>query len=320
MLAPIQVPQESTLLKNQSQLGPSILLFVTTALWGIFWLPLRHIEKAGISGVWAVVAINVVPLVFLIPFVIYRRKFFFDHLKTKCLVGLAMGGGMAFYAIAFLYTGVLRTTLLFYMSPIWATLLSMFVLGEKINVRRWIAIAVAICGLVLILSGQDSTTTTGGVNRGDVFALLSCLFWGYGTVLLKQSDDLPAADMVPSQYLWATIIGSLVLLSTVGSADFRAPALAQWIESLPLIIGFYVVIILPTIFIATRIAQILSPGRFCLLMMSEVLVAAISAPLLAGEAISAIEWLAGLLIITATVIEVFSTPPDQATGEVNKPA
>ncbi len=217
-----------------------------------------------------------------------------------------MGGGMAFYAMAFLYTNILRTTLLFYMSPIWATFLAILILKEKITRWRWIAIAVGFSGLALILIDKGASDVTQGINRGDMFALLSGLFWGYGTVLVRKSTDIRALDLVPTQYFWAMVISSVVLLTTVGSAEFRVPDLNQWLDALPLITGFYVIITLPTIIICTRISQILSPGRACLLMMSEVLVAGISAPLIAGESITAVEWAAGLLIIGATLIEVYS--------------
>ena len=42
-------------------------------------------------------------------------------------------------------------------------------------------------------------------------------------------------------------------------------------------------------------------------MMSEVLVAGISAPLLAGEVISSSEWVATALIVLATTIEITTT-------------
>jgi len=299
---------DTTALKSNSQLAPSITLFLATALWGVFWLPLRHIEGLGISGVWAVIAINIAPLLFLLPLVIYRRKVFFKNFKTKAIVGLALGGGMAFYAIALLYTTVLQTTLLFYMSPIWATLLAMVLLKEEVRAKRWLAIATGFAGLLLILGGKNDPGIATSLNRGDIFALLSGLLWGYGTVVVRKSTEIPAIDLLPGQYFWASVIGVGVLLTTVGTADFRVPSVEQWIDAIPFVIGFYVVLVLPTIFIATRIAQILSPGRACLLMMSEVLVAGISAPLFAGEPISLTEWFAGLLILAATVIEVYSAP------------
>lgn len=286
------------------------MLFLATAVWGIFWLPLRVIENAGVTDIWAVVGINVVPLILLTPWIIIRHKTVFNELKIKCLIGIGMGGGMALYAIAFLNTTVLRTTLLFYMSPIWATLLSILILKEKITIRRWLAIAVGFTGLILIVLGKDASDVTLDINRGDIFALLSGLMWGGGTVLINKSSDLPAMDMVPFQYFWATVICAIFLLTTTGAAEI--PQAAQWLNALPLIFGFFGLIILPTIILSTRIAQILSPGRVCLLMMSEVLVAGISAPLIAGERVSALEWIAGLIIISATLIEVYK--PNKITS------
>ena len=229
-------------LKNQSQLVPSIILFLAAALWGIFWLPLRHIESAGISGLWAVFAINVVPLTVLLPVVFYRRRFFSDKLKTKCLVGIGLGGGMAFYAVAILYTTVLQTTLLFYMSPVWATLLARVILKEQINPRRWLAIAVGFAGILLILSGTDTGTVGINLNRGDLFALLSGLLWGYGTVLVKGSSELPAIDLLPSQYFWATVISVVLIATTIGTQTFRTPDFSQWLSAMPVIVGFFVLI------------------------------------------------------------------------------
>ena len=259
------------------------------------------------------------PLAALLPVVFYRRQFFFEKLKTKCLVGICLGGGMAFYAAAILYTTILQTTLLFYMSPIWATLLSRAILKEKINAGRWLAIAVGFAGILLILSGEDTSVISSDLSRGDVFALLSGLLWGYGTVVVKGSTEIPAIDMVPSQYFWATIISVVLLDTTISTQDFRVPDFNQWLNALPIVFGFYVVITLPTIFICTRCAQILSPGRTCLLMMSEVLVAGITAPIFAGEKISALEWVAGLMILGATVIEVYSSPGDTEGNRTNSP-
>ena len=88
------------------------------------------------------------------------------------------------------------------------------------------------------------------------------------------------------------------------------PTSAAWLASLPWLIGFYVVIFLPSLYLCIRGAQLLSPGRVGILMMSEVLVAGISAPLLAGEVISSTEWVATALIVLAAVIEI-------TTGEKN---
>jgi len=278
------------------------VLFFTTALWGIFWLPLRKIEANGIPGIWAVIGIYLVPLTIMLPLVVYRRKSLLQHKRAVTIAGMAIGLGLCFYAVALLHTSIIRTILLFYMTPIWATLLAWLILKEKPNTTRWFAIGIGLAGVVLILSTKSSTGTTTALNIGDLLALLAGFSWGYGTVALKQNPHVPAIDVVPSQYLWACIAAVFAALMLPGTAT--APSAEQWINALPIIVGFFVLLLLPSIYICTRISQILSPGRVGILMMSEVLVAVISASLLTGETILPMEWIAGTLIVLATVVEV----------------
>lgn len=246
--------------------------------------------------------IYLVPMIIMLPLVVYRRKSLLQHKRVVTIAGMAVGLALCFYAIALLHTSIIRTTLLFYMTPIWATLLAWLILKEKPNASRWLAIGIGLAGVILILSTKNSTGTTTAVNIGDVLALLSGLLWGYGTVVLKQNPHTPAIDIVPSQYLCACVIAVLAALILPGTA--AAPSAEQWMNALPTIVGFYVLLLLPSMFICTRIAQILSPGRVGILMMSEVLVAAISASILTGESISPMEWVAGALIVLATIVEV----------------
>ena len=70
---------------------------------------------------------------------------------------------------------VSKTTVLFYLTPIWATLLARFVLGERPGPRRWIAIAAAIIGCSLVMKIHDIDM---GFAASDLLGLLSGLFWG----------------------------------------------------------------------------------------------------------------------------------------------
>jgi drug/metabolite transporter (DMT)-like permease len=73
---------------------------------------------------------------------------------------------------------------------------------------------------------------------------------------------------------------------------------------LPVVIPFHVLIIVPSLFAIFWASQKISPGRAGILMMSEVLVAGISAPLFAGEALSGKEAVGAVLIVSAGLVEV----------------
>ena len=251
----------------------------------------------------------------LIPFSIAKRKIIYNNRHALLCIGAAAGAGLACYATAFLHTTVVRTVLLFYMMPVWATLMAIVFLKEPNSVRRWLAMFTGFCGLLLMLLTGSETNTGARVpfNIGDFIALLSGIVWGMGTVLMRRSPTIEPMTIVPAQYLFALLISVFFLMTL--SPDSTPPPTDAWLKAMPYLIGFYVCIILPTIYICARGSQVLSPGRVGILMMSEVLVAGLSAPLLAGENLSNTEIIAALLILLAGVIEVLSPDTSGESGQ-----
>jgi len=162
--------------KNNSDITVSVVVFISAAIWGLYWLPLRKIEQAGVGSSWSVLAVYVVPFLFLLPWAIIRRHALWRNAGPVLLIGLPIGAALACYATGFLHTTVLRTTLLFYMTPIWSTLLAMIFLQEKTGLRRWIAIGTGLFGLCLMLTAKDSATALAAINWGDISALMAGFF------------------------------------------------------------------------------------------------------------------------------------------------
>ena len=44
-------------------------------LLGLFWIPLRQIESSGISASWTVIIFNAFPLIVLVHYFFFFRKF-----------------------------------------------------------------------------------------------------------------------------------------------------------------------------------------------------------------------------------------------------
>jgi drug/metabolite transporter (DMT)-like permease len=288
-----------------STLLPSLAVFFAAGLWGLYWWPLREVEAAGVSGLWSVMASYLVPLIALLPVPFIRRRQLAADFRHICLIGVFVGAGLALYACAFLYTSVMRTTLLFYLTPVWSTLLGIIFLAEKPGWQRWGAMAIGFAGLCIMMLAGTGTEHSQGLNVGDLAALAASVMWAVGSVLVRRFDHIDSLDILPAQYFFAALFACIVL-SLAGQLS-NAPTVAGWSAAMPWLIGYFVVVMLPSLYVCIRGAQLISPGRVGILMMSEVLVAGISAPLLAGEVLSGTEWLAGCLIILAGVLEV-STP------------
>ena len=67
------------------------------------------------------------------------------------LTGLITGLSLVLYADALVYTEVIRAMLLFYLTPVWSTLLARIFLKEPITWRRGIGFGLAMAGAALVI-------------------------------------------------------------------------------------------------------------------------------------------------------------------------
>ncbi len=288
---------------RRTTLFASAMVFASASVWGLFWLPLREIDKHGLTGPWVILAINLVPLLFFVPIALRRWSILRPHLKEACIIGALVGAGLVFYSLGLIYTSIMRATLLYYLTPVWSTLFGILILSEQISWRRWVAIGLGFSGLALILSSKNSVG--GGLNIGDLMGLLSGIFWGAGVAYTRLHDNISPVDTASSIYLFSFLIGLALLWPLLGS-DLQIPPISAWVAAAPITIGFSMLVFLPTLYAVMWCAQRLSPGRVGILMMSEVLVAGISAPLLAGEVLSVQEFAGAVLVVGAGLLEVLS--------------
>jgi drug/metabolite transporter (DMT)-like permease len=86
-----------------------------------------------------------------------------------------------------------EVTVLLFTVPIFATLLSIVFLSEKVGVRRWTAIFVGFLGILIIARPQ------GSVSTGHLFILFAALSWSVSILIAKQ---LTEKDTVISITFW----------------------------------------------------------------------------------------------------------------------
>ena len=107
-------------------------------VWGLFWIPLRALDGAGISGAWATALFYLVPAVLFLPILIWRWRTIVDGGFGLLLTGLVTGTAVVLYADGLVYTEVIRAMLLYYLTPVWSTLLARLFLKEPITPLRWL--------------------------------------------------------------------------------------------------------------------------------------------------------------------------------------
>ena len=210
------------------------------------------------------------------------------------------GAAFSLFTTALALTDVIRAILLFYLTPAWGTILGLLFLGERLDRERVLALLFAFVGLAVILGGN------GGIpiprTTGDIFALLSGIFWAVGSMGLLKAPDIPARVQVCGFFLGALVLSLITLGVMQGQGG--VPISGPWDPTVMGYVLIYTLYMIPMVFLTILPATVLPPARIGVLLMSEVVVGAISAALLSGEAFGAREALGTLLIIAAALFEV----------------
>ena len=212
------------LLKKMSGLPALILSMAVFGTVGIFrrYIPLP-------SG-WIALARGTVGALFLIIVMLVARKRPNFAILRKNLIPLLISG--AFLGInwilffeSYLYTTVATATVCYYMAPVIVTLLSPFVLKERLTLKKGLCVAVAFLGVAMV-SGLGQGGNEPSRIRGILLALAAAVLYACIVLLNKRMSEVPALDRTVVQLG----ISSLVLLpytliaEPISDVSFTLPA------------------------------------------------------------------------------------------------
>ncbi len=303
-------------MKLRSDLIPSFGIAFAAALWGLFWIPVRGIEEAGVHAFWTGPVIFGASTLLFAPLILVRMRVFVAHWRSILLPGLLSGFAFALYIASINITDVVRAILLFYMSPLWSTLLGVLVLNERLTVNRIIGLLLAFGGLYIVL------VTEGGLplprNTGDWFALISGACWSVASVKLFQDGTRQVLEKVIVFVFFALLLSVLLVIWHQGNLD-GAPDFASlgrawgWIFVLA-------ALMFPICYLTIWPATLLSPGRVGMLLLGEVLVGVASAAILLDEPFGLREITGAVLIVSAAVVEVVRQQSIASSGMIGDQA
>jgi drug/metabolite transporter (DMT)-like permease len=111
----------------------------------------------------------------------------------------------AVYGVMLLPSG--RAALLGYTMPLWSSILSVWILGEKITRRRLVALLLGLAGIVALMGGSLQGMLQAPL--GIACMILAAWFWALGVILLKR---LPIAIPTTALTGWMMLLGGLPLL------------------------------------------------------------------------------------------------------------
>ncbi len=291
----------------QRTLALSSLIYAAT-LWGLVWYPYRLLDQAGVGGIASGLFSYGTPLL-LIGW-LHARSLHAARGRWRWLaaLGLAAGWTNLAYVLAVLEGEVVRVVLLFYLSPLWTVLFARFLLHEKLNRAGWAVMALAAGGAIAMLwqPGEwplpDSRAEWLGLSAGVMFAA--------SNVISRHLEGVAEGAKSMSVWIGVVSLASVGLVLKPAELDFiGVVAPATW----ALLIGIGVAIGSMTYAVQYGLARV-PANQAIVILLFELVVAAVAAYLLSDERMGLQEWIGGAMIITASLFSGHMQD-DQAKGK-----
>ncbi len=282
-------------------LAATLAALVNASVWGLSWIPLKYLEKHGVPSLWATFFVF---LLCSVTVVIARRNAPRELWKNKSLwwLVIAAGGTNACFNIALAQGDVVRCILLFYLMPMWVVPLARWLLNEPITISALARIALAIAGASLVL-GEGTFIAPIPHSTADWLAVAGGAFFALNNVILRKYNSTPEDARALGMFLGAVIIAPL----TIFTLSFTAhPMTLNATSNAWLVIVVFAVFVLVGNLALQYGAGRLPANVLSVLMLSEILVATVSAWLGGAATVTMATLIGGALIISASLLAVFS--------------
>jgi drug/metabolite transporter (DMT)-like permease len=285
-------------------LAPSLAILVSTLFWGTLWIPLRQLNEAGLGGPWATAAGFTIPLLVLSPFAVIRRRPIAAGGWPLVQAGFLMAACVALYAEALLRGYVARVILLFYLTPVWSTLLARVALGDRITAVRMATITLGLVGMFVVFGvGAGAPVPR---SAAEWMGLLSGFLWGCSMVALRRVP--PHASEFDKVFVQFFFLGVLFVLFTLlpGGRPWTVPTSDVFLRGAIWLLVFGLVWMPLVLWLTMFGGSRLDPGRVAVLLMLEVVIGLVSAAMLTQEPFGPREFVGAVFIVAACGSEFFA--------------
>jgi len=277
--------------------APTWALLLGATLWGVVWYPYRLLAAAGLDGIWSTVATYGAAL--LAGIAIFPREA--ARLRyappLAILMALAIGWSNLAYVLGVLQGEVMRVLLLFYLAPLWTVPLARLLLGERLDATGLFVMALAFAGAMTML-WKPELGVPWPTARAEWLGLAAGFLFALGNVLIRRLTTM--TDAGKSIAIWAGVtfaaLGYLPM-SRVDASTARAAISSQSV----LVGAVGLALVAMSLSLQYGLARI-PATRAIVILLFELVVAAIAAYVLAGEALRPQEWIGGALIVSASLV------------------
>jgi drug/metabolite transporter (DMT)-like permease len=215
------------------------------------------------------------------------------------LAGACLSGGFIGYVLALHHTTVANAVFMLGTAPFFAAVLGRWCLGEAVRPATWLALAVALAGIALMVGGSLVL----GTIAGSLLALVASLSFAGFNVLLRRGRD---TDMMPCVVIAGAIAALIALPVVAATHPDLASAFALSARDLVLCLIMGAVQVGLGLAVFTLGARHVSAVELALLAMTELFLAPLWVWLGVGEVPSAWTLAGGAVVMAAITFQALS--------------
>jgi drug/metabolite transporter (DMT)-like permease len=219
----------------------ALALVLNAFVWGVSWWPFRFLEQHGLHPLWATALIYAFAMACLLAWRPAAGRALLRH-RSLWLLALAAGLTNACFNWGVTEGDVVRVVLLFYLLPVWTTLLAWPILGERPSAMALLRMALALTGVVTVLKSPG-----GGwplpQSLPDWLGLAGGLCFSITNILLLRLRDTPDNARTLSMFVGGGVIAALVASAGMMTGVVNgppAPALSWVLIAVLLSLGFLI--------------------------------------------------------------------------------
>lgn len=261
------------------------------------WYPFRILEQVGISAMLSSFLVYVIALFIGLIFSgpVWRE---FRVAGWLGVLQIFSAGWTNFgYVQAIVEGEVMRVLLLFYLAPLWTVFFAHFLLGERLNRYGYAVIALSLGG-ALVMLWQPSLGLPLPQNRAEWIGLSAGMSFAMTNVIVRHSKHLSVGFKSAAVWFGTVLLTGMMLLYSGGfSMQLSGITFASW----------WLLILIGLVMCATSFAvqfglTHLPANQAIVLLLFELLFAAVAAYFLASEKMGMQEFIGAVLIVSASLL------------------
>lgn len=278
----------------------ALALTLNALVWGLSWWPLRQLDTLGLHPLWATAWVFILATLILFFLTPSAWRGFMQHPQ---LIWLMVASGLTNVGFNWAVTtgDVVRVVLLFYLMPTWALLLAWWLLKEKPTRGALMRLALALCGVVMVLKTPGSPWPL-PQDGADALALLSGFCFALTNIWLLRLQHTPASARMFAMFgggalmaVCCASVASLAGIVAMPQVFDIAGSTATWV------LGLSAAFLVSNFALQYGAAR-LSAHTTAMVMMSEVVFASVSSMALGASTPTWREALGGGMIVFAALL------------------